>query len=415
KLAQEAGLLMDRLVRQGRAFGMHVILGSQTLAGAYSLARSTIGQMGVRIALQCSEADSYLILADDNPAARLLNRPGEAIYNDASGMLEGNNPFQVCWLDDDERIERIRALQPRIERARHPFPPPIVFEGNAPAQAKDNAELNALIASPPTARPASYKWHLGSPISIKEPTGASFRRRSSSNLLIVGQSEDQALGMIGVGLVGLALQDAAAPAEQRSRVVLIDGTPADTPLSGLLPRIAENTGGRVENVEYRSVAQAIGTLHADLQRRLADESGATGEPAVFLVIAGLQRFRSLQKGEDDFGFGGDTAGAPKPDKQLAEIVREGPAVGIHTAVWCDSAANLERFFKRQQLGEFDARVLLQMSVNDSSNLIDSPAAGSLGRDRALLFSEERGTVERFRPLAIPTDDWLAATEAAINQ
>lgn len=42
RLAQEAALLLDRLVRQGRAFGLHVLLGSQTLGGAYSLARSTI-------------------------------------------------------------------------------------------------------------------------------------------------------------------------------------------------------------------------------------------------------------------------------------------------------------------------------------------------------------------------------------
>ncbi len=82
KLSQDAALLMDRLVRQGRAFGMHVLLGSQTLAGAYSLARSTLGQMAIRIALECSEADAHLILSDENSAARLLNRPGEAIYND---------------------------------------------------------------------------------------------------------------------------------------------------------------------------------------------------------------------------------------------------------------------------------------------------------------------------------------------
>src|SRR5262249_12547447 len=53
KIAQEVSLLLDRLVRQGRAFGIHVNLGSQSLGGAYSLARSTIGQMAVRIALQC--------------------------------------------------------------------------------------------------------------------------------------------------------------------------------------------------------------------------------------------------------------------------------------------------------------------------------------------------------------------------
>ena len=32
KISQEAALLLDRLVRQGRAFGIHILLGSQTLA-----------------------------------------------------------------------------------------------------------------------------------------------------------------------------------------------------------------------------------------------------------------------------------------------------------------------------------------------------------------------------------------------
>src|SRR5437868_10194727 len=90
KIAQEAALLLDRLVRQGRAFGIHVLLGSQTLGGAYSLARSTIDQMAIRIALPCSETDAHLILSKDNGAARLLSRPGEAIYHDANGRLEGN-------------------------------------------------------------------------------------------------------------------------------------------------------------------------------------------------------------------------------------------------------------------------------------------------------------------------------------
>ena len=92
---------------------MHVLLGSQTLGGAYSLARSTIGQMAVRIALQCSEADAHLILSEDNTAARLLSRPGEAIYNDANGLVEGNNLFQVVWLSDERRetlLERIREM-----------------------------------------------------------------------------------------------------------------------------------------------------------------------------------------------------------------------------------------------------------------------------------------------------------------
>src|SRR5205814_5535359 len=103
RIAQSSAVLLDRVVRQGRAFGIHVLLGSQTLGGAYTLARTTIGQMVVRIALQCNEADAMLIMDDDNPAPRLLSRPGEAIYNDAAGAIEGNSPFQVVWLSEEER------------------------------------------------------------------------------------------------------------------------------------------------------------------------------------------------------------------------------------------------------------------------------------------------------------------------
>ena len=113
KISHDSALLLDRLVRQGRAFGIHVLLGSQTLAGAYSLARSTLGQMAVRIALQCSESDAHLILSEDNTAARLLNRPGEAIYNDANGLFEGNHPFQVVWLSDHQRESYLRQLAAR--------------------------------------------------------------------------------------------------------------------------------------------------------------------------------------------------------------------------------------------------------------------------------------------------------------
>jgi DNA segregation ATPase FtsK/SpoIIIE-like protein len=128
KISQEAGLLLDRLVRQGRAFGIHVLLGSQTLAGAYTLARSTLGQMAVRIALQCSESDAHLILSEENTAARLLNRPGEAIYNNANGLFEGNHPFQVVWLPDSQRESYLRQLAEHARSQSVPFSPAIVFE-----------------------------------------------------------------------------------------------------------------------------------------------------------------------------------------------------------------------------------------------------------------------------------------------
>ena len=47
-----------------------------------------------------------------------------------------------------------------------------------------------------------------------------------------------------------------------------------------------------------------------------------------------------------------------------------------------------------------------MSINDSSALIDSPAAGRLGENRALYFNEEQGKTEKFRPYGLPDQAWL---------
>ena len=51
-------------------------------------------------------------------------------------------------------------------------------------------------------------------------------------------------------------------------------------------------------------------------------------------------------------------------------------------------------------------MLFQMSATDSSMLIDSPEAGKLGLHRALLYSEEQGTIEKFRPYAMPDEGWV---------
>ena len=402
KLAQEAMLLMDRLVRQGRAFGMHVILGSQTIGGAYSLARSTIGQMAVRIALQCSEADSYLILSEDNSAARLLSRPGEAIYNDQSGMIEGNSPFQIVWVPDEARDRRLAEIEALSASTGRAGPPPIVFEGNIPAKLERNHLLRALYSG--SAMPQLPTIWLGDPISIKEPTCVRLRRQTGANLLVVGQQEQATTGVLAGILASLTPQVAGEPAPSGlSRITLLDGGTGDTETNE--PLRASAAPGVMSCVSGRAGDDAVGALYAELKRRQADASPG---PGLFLVVSALQRFRSLRRSEDDFGYGGDAeAGETKVDKRFAALLRDGPTVGIFCIVSVDTSTNLDRAVDRRLLKEFDFRVLFQMSANDSTNIIDTTAAGNLGQNRGLLYSEETGQIEKFRPYAAPDPGALA--------
>ena len=49
-----------------------------------------------------------------------------------------------------------------------------------------------------------------------------------------------------------------------------------------------------------------------------------------------------------------------------------------------------------------------MSAEDSSTLLDSPAASKVGPNRAYLYSEDEGRLEKFRPYGLPPAVWLAS-------
>ncbi|MEM9558944.1 MAG: FtsK/SpoIIIE domain-containing protein [Planctomycetota bacterium] len=396
RVAQEASLLLDRLVRQGRAFGVHVLLGSQTLSGAYTLARSTMGQMGVRVALQCSETDSYLILSEDNGAARLLTRPGEAIYNDQGGLVEGNSPFQTAWLADHDRDDALAGVGAHAASAGVSRPAPIVFEGNEPGDLTRNAALGDALARVPETPPPALRVWLGEPVSIKDPASGVLRRRTGSNLLLVGADEDAALGMLASGLIGLGAQLPAA----HGSFVLVDGLPEDDPRSWLLGAVGDALPQPVHAAGWREAETAVRSVHETVRTRERDNI-LDGEPAV-LVLNGLHRLRALRRKEDDFSFSMDDNAEASVDKLLEEIVRDGPGVGVFTIAWCDSSANLSRALGRQAIGEFDQRVLMQMSAADSSALGESGSAARLGPHRALLFSLETGAEEKLRPYRVPT-------------
>jgi hypothetical protein len=105
---------------------------------------------------------------------------------------------------------------------------------------------------------------------------------------------------------------------------------------------------------------------------------------------------------------------PSPDKQWAEILKNGPAWGVHTLLWCDSYNNVSRILDRMALREFEMRIAFQMSAADSSSLLDNPAAAKLRQHRGLFASEDLGTLEKFRPYGIPTDAWLAEVGSVLS-
>ena len=166
----------------------------------------------------------------------------------------------------------------------------------------------------------------------------------------------------------------------------------------------------VTNVTWRELAATSSASLPRRSKRRQEIDDPTTAP-IYIFIYDVQRFRDLRKSDDDFGYSRYDEDKPAPPSKIfGDVLRDGPPVGIHTIVWCDSVNNMNRTLDRQGMQEFENRVLFQMSANDSSTLIDTPAASKLGENRALYYSEEENRIEKFRPYGIPEVSWLESVK-----
>lgn len=119
---------------------------------------------------------------------------------------------------------------------------------------------------------------------------------------------------------------------------------------------------------------------------------------VVMLVRNIGQFRNLRKDDDDFGMG--SFGAPKavtPASRFSDLIRRGPQNGIHVVIWSDTFANLIRWISTGLLREFDYRIAFRLNQTDSASLLDTPAAATLVPGRAILYQDQTGESERFRP------------------
>jgi hypothetical protein len=406
-LAREAANILDRLVRLGRALGINVILASQTLAGQTTLQASTRNQIPIRIILQCSESDSVLALSQDNNEARLLERPGEAIYNSTNGRREGNNRFQVTWLSDEALELLLNQISGHATKQEFsPTTPQVIFDGNSMADIRQNNRIAGILRKEiaPNGKGGVFAY-LGEPIEMKDPTAAIFKKQSRSNLLVLGQNEyeQSCVSMLMAGIASIAIQQ--PPEAARFIILNLSDSFAEW---NQLPEIFKKTfPHQIELIAKAGLNEKLSELVALMEKKAA-ETTPTQDASVYLVILGLHRERNLRKVDSGFR-------ASKPDAQkivsgaelLSKICREGSAFGIHCLIWCDTFSNFDRVFQRNDIEEFSLRAALQMSESDSRSFLDSDDASRLGIHRAIFFDDEKnGRLEKFRPYSPVSASWF---------
>jgi len=382
RLAREAGRLLADISKRGAAFGLHLLLATQSPGGPLAAyLRPVYEQMALRIALGCTQPTvSQAILGEGNDAATRLVRAGDAIYNDRRG--EGANPvMRIAMLPTRERLSLIGDIRAQAGRE---YPPPASFDPDAPA-------VFAPEPAGPVPGHAVQAW-LGEAIEIKPATTATFERYVRSNLLVVGQ-EEHGHGLLLATLLSAAVQ--RSPAQVRFTVA--EFTRPSSAFHGFFAP-AENLPHEVRIADRRTADEALDELIDDLEARLAGPDGADGgaQPERFFLIAGLHRWHELLA-EGDYGRPSETSA------RLVRLAAEGPDAGIHVVAWTDGYVTAERALRRAGIGYFGLRAVLRvLSPAESDALLGVSAAASLDDDRALYRDTEwpAEQVEKFKPYSV---------------
>ncbi|MGB1583773.1 MAG: FtsK/SpoIIIE domain-containing protein, partial [Solirubrobacterales bacterium] len=325
-LGREARELLDDLIRQGRSYGIHVFLGSQTLDGAEAMPTHAIGLIQTRIAFACRQQDAEVVMSPQNAEVMSLSGAGDGIFNSQRGTPEANQRFQGSMSTSGERIEIVQQV---LNRAVGSWDRrPIVFDGDAPARLDDFPASDFVLAGPSE----TVRARIGEPCEISGSVTLELARRPGANVVAI--LEERA------GTSFIQCLAAAAHANPSLSMAVIDYLGSEDPV------LASVLCDRITHSRRRAGAARIAELAELVFQRI--ESDDYSSPPRLLVITGLKAMRDIDQIPDQ--------GEPISNL-LQKIASDGPEVGVHLILIDDSIRSFERRIDRGLLGEFGIRIV----------------------------------------------------------
>lgn len=413
--ADDAATLLEFIIKQGREFGVNLILATQELSSSTTRIPSSLyNQIAIRYVAKPTENDyTSLFNRSDREVIPLKNifKKGEALFVGATYM----NPedtieeyhTKAFYIENKELPDMIKQVSDYA--ACHPKQCPydmslFTFHNDddlVAFKAKDRMIDEHLSSA--VGLPKMIPMYLGQPIAMDNDVFLSLAAKKKQNVLIVGAVPTDDIVSQNIAYIALLSSTKVYPADREGRTTnrldyVFDFTEEGEPLHGKLAELISQApfgiGSAVIENEENAVLSKLSEVKEELERR-KEEKSSTVQQHIFLTFLGFDRGDMFEEGEDAADV-------------LNTIISEGPKHGIFTIIQALGDENL----LKQQLGygfenEFQHIVALQMNETSSYSLIGSASAGQLydplavddnqGLYRALYYNTATNTITKFKP------------------
>lgn len=423
-IGMEAANVLENLVRQGRAFGIHVILASQTITGAAALLGKTdniYAQFPIRIALQNSLSESYATFVQGNDGAAKLRVRGEAILNCNYGEINSNQRFTVAYAEPEAMRSLRRSWYQQIQKD---YKPPIVFRKN------EEFHFSSLFSSVKEWRKTITQGHTipmipcGVALSVnREHISVRIPSDSGRNIAILGSGEEaqgtEPLSNDAIGLIqsmGLAL--ALQHVDGNARFSLVNGLDrAVFEKNGMSDWLSlmEKIGYYVDVIEKDNVSAFFQSVASQVT-----DPNYTEYETHYIFCLSLDRCSTLslsaptpvETPNNNLFF---TPVTEKGVDSFQKVLQFGSARGTHIISWWTNATIYKDHIGYQGDGFINTKILLRVDNNTAQSILGMFTTWGVQPNRALVHDnsdlEENRIVVPYKPMSkrecgmVLSEDW----------
>lgn len=454
KVAMNCANLAKRIVTEGRAYGMHLMMATQStnIISTLTLDRGTIEQMRVRIGLKCGEADTRYLFSDlycSDAKTKMMGPKGTAVLNEDyteipenndTSLQLGNIGLRVAYCADNLKDKYLKLIS---EQYMEESCVTQIFEGSRTVGLLDYLlEMNIGFTSE-----LPVCVHMGDKIKVAPPFCLSLDRKKKHNMLICGTNQQMTNNVLNNYLISVLLN-------KNTSTYCIDGDilVGDEQSDGFYQVLRDCTG-RLHIADSR--ADIVQFIH-DIYEIYQERKKRNDKGIICVVIKNLQYvdiIKNMFKGErieekeyldtdneeiiekesvvevepdpmDIFAaFNSvvaarnskkNTIVAPKKrdaegysNEKILKLIEDGSGFGIHFVVTSTDYQTVKETmrFGENVLAKFPERVVFSLSNNDADNLVDGVSVASLNNNLVYYTDGVRDTFQ-LKPYISPKAEEL---------
>lgn len=420
KVAMNCAELTKRIVTEGRAFGIHLLMATQStkVISDLTLSRGTIEQMRIRIGLKCGEDDARYLFSDQNDtkALAMMKGPiGTAVMN-LDYTEQSNIGFRAAYCDDATQkyyldlISETFAEQPSTLQT---------FEGSRTTNLVDYfADANIGTTSE---LPAQI--HMGTLIKVAPPFAICIDKKKKHNLLVCGSNERMANTISNNYMISALLN-------RNATVYCIDGDKlvGDDDSADFYDTLGECSIRFKVAQDRADIIKFINEVYQSYQSWKKQNS----DDVIFMVIKNLQFLdivKSMFKGDviDESEFIDEVSAESEFNpadpfaavnnmfanrgnddnmsvgEKLIKMVEDGSGFGIHFVVTSLEYQSVREcmYYGENILTKFPERIIFSLGSNDADNLIENVSVAGL-RDNTVYFTDGVKNTFQMKPYITPS-------------